>query len=726
MPKNPDNSIINDAEWISTNEHDYLNSGIAIIKTGGLLYTGGCNSTYMVGAAISNGVNYLEIPNGVNASDVITYVEVGGHTAALIKVGSTRYGYVGHRINGSMGDGTATSGTQTSYDFISPPIIAVCGTPCVQPVLTSNSTVCSGGNALFTITGTPGDIITYTINNGSNQNVTIGSSGSVEVAVNGVTTNQTINLNFVLGATGSCSNALSLSATVQVSNNGVTPVFNQVPSICLGEVLNPLPTTSVNGVVGTWSPAIDNTQTTVYTFTPTNSVCASTVTMTVAVIPPGTVATFSQIPPICVGDTINPLPTISTNGISGVWSPVPNNQQTTTYTFTPTSSLLCSVGTTMTITVNPNVTPTFQQVAPICEGDVLAPLPVTSIEGVLGTWSPALNNLQTTTYTFTGSATNCINVAQMTIVVNQKVTPLFNQVSPLCEGSSFPNLPNTSTNGISGTWSPSANNLATTTYTFTPNAGVCANPTQMTVVIIPKDNPIFDSVPTLCFGDSNYSLPLNSINSIGGTWAPNLDTTQSQTYTFTPNSDECANTATLQVNVFDDFDFKIIEYCKNGELILEVSPVSNSFDADLANYNWYFNSPISIANGYQLNVTNYLNGTTIIEPLPVNFDVTVTNANGCEKQKSIALDIIYCGIQKGISPNSDGLNNFFDLRLLDVKKLSIFNRYGVKVYDKEDYYDEWRGQTNEGDELPDGVYYYVIDFENAASKTGWIYISRED
>ena len=724
--KNPDNSIINDAEWISTNEHDFLYSGIAVIKTGGLLYTGGINSTFMVGAALSGGVNFLEIPNGVNASDVITYVEVGGHTAALIKVGSTRYGYVGHRINGSMGDGTASSATQNSYDFISPPIIAVCGTPCEQPVLASNSPVCSGGNALFTITGTPGDIITYTINNGSNQNVAIGSSGSVVITINGVTTNQTINLSFILGATGSCSNALSLSSTVQVASNGVTPVFNQIPSICFGDVLNPLPTISVNGVVGTWSPAIDNTQTTVYTFTPSNSVCASTATMTIAVIPLGSVATFAQIPPICIGETINPLPTTSTNGITGVWSPALNNLETTTYTFTPTASLLCSVGTTMIITVNPNVTPTFQQVTPICEGDVLAPLPVTSIEGVSGTWSPALNNLQTTTYTFTATTTNCINVAQMTIVVNQKVTPIFNQVSPLCEGSSFPNLPNISTNGFSGTWSPSVNNLATTTYTFTPNTGVCANPTQMTVVIIPKDNPIFDAVPTLCYGDSNYSLPLNSINSIGGTWTPNLDTTQSQTYTFTPNSDECANTATLQVNVFADFDFKIIEYCKNGELILEVLPVSNSFDADLANYSWYFNSPISIANGNLLNVTNYLNGTTIIEPLPVNFDVTVTNANGCEKQKSTALDIIYCGIQKGISPNSDGLNSFFDLRLLDVKKLSIFNRYGVKVYDKEDYYDEWRGQTNEGDELPDGIYYYVIDFENDASKTGWIYINREN
>jgi gliding motility-associated-like protein len=724
--KNPDNSIITDAEWISTNEHDYLNSGLAVLRTGGILYTGGSNETYMVGADLWGGVNYLQIPNGINATDVITYVEVGGHTSALIKVGSTRYGYVGHRINGSMGDGTASSNTQTSYDFISPPIIAVCGTPCDQPTLTSNSFICEGGNALFQISGTPGSIITYTLNNGTNQTATIGANGTIVITVAGVTISQTINLNFILGATGSCSNALSLSATVQVAENGVVPVFNQVPSICIGEVLSPLPTTSLNGIVGSWSPAINNTQTTVYTFTPANSVCSSTTTMTIAILPPGTVVTFTPIPSICLGETLNPLPTISTNGILGVWSPAPNSLQTTTYTFTPTSSLQCSIGTTMTIGVNSNSVPTFTPIDPICEGDVLTPLPTTSIEGISGTWSPALNNLQTTTYTFTPNTPNCVAIAQMTIVVYQKVTPIFSQVNPICEGDSFANLPTISTNSISGTWSPAVNNLATTTYTFTPDFGFCANSTQMTVVIIPRDNPIFAPVATLCYGDSTYNLPQSSTNSINGTWTPTLDTTQSLTYTFTPNSDQCANPAILQINVFDDFNFEVTEYCKNDNFILEIVPLSNSFNIDAASCNWYVNSSTAIANGTQFNVTNYLNSTTVIEPLPITFDVVVTNANGCQKQKSVVLEIVYCGIQKGISPNSDGLNNFFDLRLLDVKKLSIFNRHGIKVYDKEDYYDEWKGQTNDGNELPDGVYYYVIDFENETSKTGWIYINRED
>jgi flagellar hook assembly protein FlgD len=43
-----------------------------------------------------------------------------------------------------------------------------------------------------------------------------------------------------------------------------------------------------------------------------------------------------------------------------------------------------------------------------------------------------------------------------------------------------------------------------------------------------------------------------------------------------------------------------------------------------------------------------------------------------------------------------------------------------------DYSNEWIGQSNAGDELPDGTYYYVIEFKNnQSSKTGWIYINRD-
>jgi gliding motility-associated-like protein len=72
----------------------------------------------------------------------------------------------------------------------------------------------------------------------------------------------------------------------------------------------------------------------------------------------------------------------------------------------------------MTIQVLTQTTPMFTQVDPICIGSVLATLPTTSIENIRGTWTPPLNNLATTTYTFTPDPFQCAEQTTMTIVVN--------------------------------------------------------------------------------------------------------------------------------------------------------------------------------------------------------------------------------------------------------------------------------------------------------------------
>ncbi|GAO45748.1 hypothetical protein FPE01S_23_00005, partial [Flavihumibacter petaseus NBRC 106054] len=244
-----------------------------------------------------------------------------------------------------------------------------------------------------------------------------------------------------------------------------------IPAICAGDPINLL-TTSTNGIPGTWSPAINNTATTTYTFTPAAGQCANTTTLTVTVNQPVT-PTFAAIPAICAGDPINLL-TTSTNGITGTWSPAINNTATTTYTFTPAAGQ-CANSTTLTITVNQPVTPTFAAIPAICAGDPINLL-TTSTNGIPGTWSPAINNTATTTYTFTPAAGQCANTTTLTVTVNQPVTPTFAAIPAICAGDPI-NLLATSTNGITGAWSPAINNTATTTYTFTPAAGQCANTT---------------------------------------------------------------------------------------------------------------------------------------------------------------------------------------------------------------------------------------------------------
>ena len=132
----------------------------------------------------------------------------------------------------------------------------------------------------------------------------------------------------------------------------ITPIFTQIDPICVGDVLQDLPTTSINGIEGVWTPDLDNTKPTEYTFDPTSSdPCILTTTMTIDVIPQ-TTPQFTQVDPICFGSPLDPLPTISNDGITGVWMPPTNNSETTLYTFTPDPDQ-CAYPTTLTIVVNP-------------------------------------------------------------------------------------------------------------------------------------------------------------------------------------------------------------------------------------------------------------------------------------------------------------------------------------------------------------------------------------
>jgi gliding motility-associated-like protein len=109
---------------------------------------------------------------------------------------------------------------------------------------------------------------------------------------------------------------------------------------------------------------------------------------------------------------------------------------------------------------------------------------------------------------------------------------------------------------------------------------------------------------------------------------------------------------------------------------------------------------------------------------PGEYSVIVTNGDGCGEDASITVYNTTCFIPKGISPNNDGLNDSLDLSNLDVKHIKIFNRYGLEVYEKDAYLNEWRGQSHRGD-LPTGTYYYVITLSAGKRVTGWVYLQRE-
>lgn len=83
-----------------------------------------------------------------------------------------------------------------------------------------------------------------------------------------------------------------------------------------------------------------------------------------------------------------------------------------------------------------------------------------------------------------------------------------------------------------------------------------------------------------------------------------------------------------------------------------------------------------------------------------------------------------------ISPNNDGMNNDFMIKRLspkfyDYSVFTVYNRWGVEVYTNGKYGLEgawWNGKTsNQGENLPEGVYYYELELHNKVNDLDEIY-----
>jgi gliding motility-associated-like protein len=196
----------------------------------------------------------------------------------------------------------------------------------------------------------------------------------------------------------------------------------------------------------------------------------------------------------------------------------------------------------------------------------------------------------------------------------------------------------------------------------------------------------------------------------GGSWS-NIGNVY--TYTVQANS-SCSpipfDTATVTINEIIINNFVITGECVNENYQLSVSPIQNG-----VTYNWYDSTDTLLGTGPSMIIND--NETYHVE----------SNLNNCKKIAVITVDNSNCIIPKGISPNGDGLNDSWNLSNLKVEKAQIFNRYGMVVFEQDNYTNQWYGQQKGSDELlPDGTYYYLVNFENSEPKTGWVYLLKEN
>ena len=423
----------------------------------------------------------------------------------------------------------------------------------------------------------------------------------------------------------------TLLVTINNTTTPITPTFNPIAPICSGGTIN-LPTTSTNGITGSWSPAVDNTQTTTYTFTPTGGQCANTITLQVSVGAPQT-PTFAPFGPYCSGASFS-LPTSSIEGFTGSWSPAINATTTTSYTFTPTVGQ-CATTAKLSVTINPIPTVTILENPTICAGQTTVLTTQTINSGGSFAWTPggqttatiSVNPATTTSYSVVYTVSGCASSASnSSVTVNSIVTPTFDPIDPICSGDLFV-LPNQSLNLISGTWSPAINASASTNYLFTPNSGQCATNVNTTVLVNPN-------------------------------------------YTITENRTICAN-----------------------ELP----------------YNW--------------------NGVTFTEGGTQN--TTLNTVNNCDSIITMNLEVSTfeeCNIiiPTAFTPDGDNSNDYWQLTGIDQifpkNKVYIYNRWGNLIFEStEGNYESnaWNGLYN-NELMPVGTYYFIIEFNdgNRPGETG--------
>ncbi len=122
---------------------------------------------------------------------------------------------------------------------------------------------------------------------------------------------------------------------------------------------------------------------------------------------------------------------------------------------------------------------------------------------------------------------------------------------------------------------------------------------------------------------------------------------------------------------------------------------------------------------------DYLVSDSILtELLPDLYFVKVSDANGCEELVTIRVEDATICLEASaiITPEGDGFNEEFKLGCLSRysdNRLEIFNRWGQSVFLADNYNNDnlWRGINRRGNDVPDGVYFYVFEYHDPVSST---------
>jgi gliding motility-associated-like protein len=294
------------------------------------------------------------------------------------------------------------------------------------------------------------------------------------------------------------------------------------------------------------------------------------------------------------------------------------------------------------------------------------------------------------------------------------------------------------------TWTDIANTTNTLTYSgvsqttiyqaIVQNSTFCAIDTsiQDTVFILPPSIAGTLSLAgndTVCYGFNNDTINLTGNSGNVVNWL--LSTDGGATFTTIPNTTTAQNTIALtQTTAY-------LAVVKNGPCPSDITPpvvinvlpppapVFAGLDTTIKSGK---SAPLhGVGNGvpFWIPATGLNNPATFTPiaapPFTTDYILTVTDTMGCLNADTVRINVdqseFFGTISNYFTPNGDGINDSWyiqNIQYFTKSEVFVYNIYGQEVYTKKGYTNDWKGTYN-GNELPDGTYYYILRFDDIKS-----------
>jgi gliding motility-associated-like protein len=190
------------------------------------------------------------------------------------------------------------------------------------------------------------------------------------------------------------------------------------------------------------------------------------------------------------------------------------------------------------------------------------------------------------------------------------------------------------------------------------------------------------------------------------------------TYIVTGKTNEgCSDTAAALVTIMP----KPTAHAGADRSIIKGSSIQLNGTAEGDSLTYFWTPNYAITGMQSLNPT--------VSPLrDTTYVLHVTSTAGCGTAEDSVKITIYQQIQipNAFSPNGDGVNDKWNVPGISMRpeaEVSVFDRYGRELFRRKNF-QGWDGTRN-GQSLPTGNYYYVIDLKDDSPKIyGWVYLAK--